>query len=204
MSCSSQEPRAHGKPDAMFSSGSKEQGNQFKSSIFQADPSNLGISLHEGNKDHLLSQARSELVKQEHQVGSHNNCIGELQQQAYAPRLELLDAQHGYVESRREQVRLQEDLSLKEKVPRDTQIRIVHEMGRMKRAQDLRDDEVSVLRLRENHETPQKLTSQLQETQDRINFMNDSGQFQEVESNYSGRLFYVSSQHVMIPSSLLC
>ena len=26
-------------------------------------------------KDHLLSQARSELMKQEHQVGSHNNCI---------------------------------------------------------------------------------------------------------------------------------
>ena len=33
MSCSSQEPRAYGKTDAMFSSGSKELGNQFKSSF---------------------------------------------------------------------------------------------------------------------------------------------------------------------------
>ena len=33
-----------------------------------ADPSNLGRSLLEGNKDDLLSQARSELMKQEHQV----------------------------------------------------------------------------------------------------------------------------------------
>ena len=31
--------------------------------------------------------------------------------------------------------------------------------------------------------------------------MNDSGEFQEVESNYSGRLSHVSSQPVMIPSS---
>ena len=69
----------------------------------------MGRSLLEGNKDHLLSQARSELMKQEHQVGSLNKCIGELQQQAYALRLALQDAQHGYVESRREQVRLQEE-----------------------------------------------------------------------------------------------
>ena len=54
-------------------------------------------------------------MKHEHQVGSLNNCISELQQQAYAQRLALQDAQHGYVESRREQVRLQEELSLKKK-----------------------------------------------------------------------------------------
>ena len=102
MSSSSQEVRAKGKLAAMFSSGSQEPGNQSKSSIFRkADPSNLGRSLLEGIKDHLLSQARSELMKQEHQVGSLNNCIGELQQQAYAERLQLQDAQHGYIESRR-------------------------------------------------------------------------------------------------------
>ena len=69
-------------------------------------------------------------MKPEHQVGSLNNCIDELQQQAYAQRLELEDAQHGYVESRREQVRLQEELSLKEKVLRDTQIRKYARNGR--------------------------------------------------------------------------
>ena len=45
-------------------------------------------------------------------------------------------------------------------------------------------------KLRENRETIQKLTSQLQEMQE----------FQEVESNYTGRLSYVSSQ-LVIPSS---
>ena len=36
---------------------------------------------------------------------------------------------------------------------------------------------------------------------DQINSMNDSGEFQEVESNYNGRLSYDSSQPAMIPSS---
>ena len=70
--------------------------------FFNADQSNVGGSLLEGNKDHLLNQARSELVKQEHKVGSLNSCINELQQQAYAQSLELQDDHHRYIESRRE------------------------------------------------------------------------------------------------------
>ena len=102
----------------MFSSGNKEPGNQFKSSLCKhAEPSNLGRSLLEGNKDHLLSQARSELMRQEHQDRSLNSCMNELQQQACAQRLELQDAQHGYIESRREQVLLQEELVYERKPP---------------------------------------------------------------------------------------
>ena len=47
----------------------------------------------------------------------------------------------------------------------------------------------------------QRLTSQLQEMQQQMNSVNDSGEFQEVESNHSGRLSYVSSQPAVIPSS---
>ena len=137
-----QEPRASGKPGALFSSRSDEPRNQFESSMFKfADPSKFGRSLLEGNKDHLLNQARSDLAKQEHQFGSLNSCINELQHQAYAQGLECQNAHHGYVESRREQVRLQEELSMKEKLLRDTQIRNIHELGEMKRAQELRVDE---------------------------------------------------------------
>ena len=71
----------------------------------------------------------------------------------------------------------------------------------MKRAQERRVDEVSVQKFRENHETIQKLTFHLQEMQEHMNSMNDSGEIQEVESNYCGRLSYVSSQPAMIPSS---
>ena len=69
----------------MFSLGSEEPQKQFKGSVFKhADPSNLGRSHLEGNKDHLLGQAKSELMREEHQVESLYNCISELQQQAYA------------------------------------------------------------------------------------------------------------------------
>ena len=159
------------------------------------DPSNLGRSLLEGSKDHLLSQARSELMRQEHQVGSLNSCINELQQQAYAQRLELQDAHHGFIESRREHSRQQEE----ERLLRGTHVRNIHELGDVKRAQELRVDEVSVQKLRESHDTIQRLTSQLQDLQEQMNSMNDSGESQEVESNHSGRLSHVPIQPAVIP-----
>ena len=95
------------------------------------------------------------------------------------------DAHLGYVESRREQVRQQEELVMKEKALRDTQIRSIHEMGELKRAQELRVDEFSLQEFRESHDSIQKLTSQIQELQERVNCMNDSGEFQDIESDYS-------------------
>ena len=47
----------------------------------------------------------------------------------------------------------------------------------------------------------QRLTSQLQSVQEQMNSMSDSGEFQEVESNHSGRLSHVPSQPEVIPSS---
>ena len=74
-------------------------------------------------------------------------------------------------------------------------------MGEMKRAQELRVDEFSEQKLRGSHETIQRLTSQMQGIQQQMNSLNDSGEFQEVESNHSGRLSYVPSQPAAIPSS---
>ena len=80
---------------------------------------------------------------------------------------------------------------------RDTQIY----SRRMKRAKELRVDEAPVQKLKESHETIHRLTSQLQEIQEQMISMNDSGEFQEVESDHSGRLSHVPSQPEMIPSS---
>ena len=46
-----------------------------------------------------------------------------------------------FFESRREQSRMQEELSIKEKALRETQIRNIHEMGEEKKAQELRVEE---------------------------------------------------------------
>ena len=69
--------------------------------------------------------------------------------------LELVSA-FWRLESRRGQFRLQEELSMREKALRETQIRNFHEMGEMKRAQELRVDEFSVQKLRESQETQYK------------------------------------------------
>ena len=71
----------------------------------------------------------------------------------------------------------------------------------MKRAQELRVDEFSGQKLRESRETIQRLTSQVQEMQEQKSSMSDSGDFQQVESNHSGRLSYVPSLPAAIPSS---
>ena len=71
----------------------------------------------------------------------------------------------------------------------------------MKRAQVQQVDEFSMQQLRENHETIQQLTFQLQQMQEQMNSMNSSGEFQDIESNYNGRLSHVSSQPATLPSS---
>ena len=87
----------------------------------------------------------------------------------------LEDAHLGYEESRREQFRPQDAPVMKEKALRDIQIGSIHEMEELKRAQELPVDELSVQQLKESHETIQRLTSQIQELQERVNCMSDSG-----------------------------
>ena len=147
----------------MFSSG---QGNLIRSSVFKhADPSNLRGSLLEGNEDHFLNHARSDPAKQELHVESLTKCIGGLQLQTEEQRLALQDAQYGFVESRREQVRLLEELSLKEKVLRTTPIRSMHEIGKIKRRKKFEQTKSQCKKIRENQETIQQLPPQLQQMQ---------------------------------------
>ena len=61
---SSEDHRASGKPAALFSPKRNEHRNQMWSSVFgDANLSHLSGTQLEGNKDHLLSQARSDPAK---------------------------------------------------------------------------------------------------------------------------------------------
>ena len=138
MSSSSQDAISTGKPIALSTSQNSINktfsdsedfplGHQqvFRSNehfISFSNRANAAKSLLNGNRDHLLAEARSELMKQEHKVESLNTCISELQQQTYAQRLELEDAHFGYAESRREQIRRQEEKVMQEKAVRDSRI----------------------------------------------------------------------------------
>ena len=90
--------------------------------------SNLSGTLLEGNEDHLLNQARSDLAKRELHVESLKKYIGDLQKRTEAQSKALQDVQNEFVETRREQTRLKEELLRKEKALRDTQIRSSHEL----------------------------------------------------------------------------
>ena len=156
---SSEDDRASGKPAALFSQERNEQRNQMWSSVLgNANLSNLSGTL----------LARSDVAKRELHVESLNKCIGDLQTRTEAQNRAPQDVQYKFVESRREQTRLQEELLRKEKALRDTQ-------------QVQQVDGFSMQKLGENHEIIQKLTSQLQQMREQMHSMNGSGDFQDIE-----------------------
>ena len=99
-------------------------------------------------------------MKQECKVDPLNTCIREFQRQAHSNRLDMDNVNKEYVESRREQARLHEELAQREKALRDTRIRNIHEVEELRRAQEMRTDEFSRNELRDSHATVQELTSQ--------------------------------------------
>ena len=74
----------------------------------------------------------------------------------------------------RERVQLHEELSLQEGALREILQKRIQEVEELKRAQQLRVDEISVQKLRESYDTIQRLNSQMHELQERVNCMNDS------------------------------
>ena len=120
-------------------------------------------------RDHLLAEAKSEILKQECEVDSPDTSIREFQIQAHSNRLEIYYVNYGYEEFRREQARLHEEWVQREKALRETRIRSIHEVEELKRAQEMRSDEFCRNELRESHATIQELTSQIQELQERMN-----------------------------------
>ena len=64
----------------------------------------------------------------------------------------------------------------------------------------MRIDEFSRHGLRESHAAIQELTSQIQQLQERMNDMNDSREFHDVESICSGKLSHDPSQPAIVPS----
>ena len=104
--------------------------------------------LLKANKDHLLSQSKSELMRQEHQGGSLNNC----HQWVTATLLMLKDWNHNTHNTDTKNLDESKYVNKKnyiwrKRLSEDTQIRSMYEMGEMKRAQELRVDEVLVQKL---------------------------------------------------------
>ena len=174
------------KPNALFSS---EHGNLIRCSVFRnSNPSNLRGSLLEGNKDHLFNFRqdqtwRSKNIMSGPSISASVNYNDKRKSKDWRFRTHNTDL-----------LNLDETSSTARRIIYLRKVLRITQMGEIKRAQEQRIDEVSVPKLRENRETIQQLTSQLQQMEDQTNSMNDSRAFQDVESNYCGRLSRVSSQ----------
>ena len=70
-----------------------------------SDPEEPARTVLEDKRDHLLAEAKSEILKQECRVDTLNTCIRD--------RLEVDGVNCGYEESRSEQARLHEELDLR-------------------------------------------------------------------------------------------
>ena len=139
----------------------------------------------EEQRDHHLTEVKSEILKQECKVDTLNTCIREFQRQAHSNRLELDRVSCGYEESKRAGPTSRRIGSARKSL-RDTRIRSIHEVEELNRAQEMRIDEFSRHELRESHAAMQELTSQIQDLQERMIISRFLGDFQDVESICSG------------------
>ena len=88
-----------------------------------------------------------------------DSSVRDLQRQLDSDRLDIYCTNQGHEESRKEQAILHEELAQRERVLQETHIRSVHEVGELKRAQEIRIDEFSKNELRESHPTGAHFTS---------------------------------------------
>ena len=135
----------------------------------------------------MLAEAKSAVRKQDCRADFLDSSVHDLHKQLDSNRLEIYCTNQGFEESRQEQARLHEELVQRERVLRETQIRSIHEVGELKRAQEMRNDEFSRDELRGSHATIQDLASQIQELLERMNYMHFSREFQDFESICSGK-----------------
>ena len=99
---------------------------------------------------------------------------------------------------RRDLLLLHVHLSEQNRDLREAHMKSLHEMGELKRVQELRVDESSRRRLIENQDTINEFTDRIQELQNVVNSLNDSRDFKDAESVRSG-LSHVPSQPALFP-----
>ena len=93
-------------------------------------------------------------------------------------------------------ITLQEQQSEQNRDLHEAHVKSLHEMEELKRVQELRIDEFSRRRLIENQDTMNEFTARIQELQNEVNCMNDSGFFEDAESVRSGPS-HVPSQPIL-------
>ena len=95
----------------------------------------------EREKEQLLAEAKSEILRHEYRadLAENNNC--ELQRQIDSQAVKIGPTRTGYEQSRREQALLHEELADRERALRDTRIGSIQKLEELKRDQEFRLEE---------------------------------------------------------------
>ena len=123
----------------------------------------------ERDREQLLAEAKSEILRHEYWADLAEKNICELKRQIDSQAVEIGHTRTGYEQSRREQALLHEELADRERALLDSRVRSIQKLEEFKRDQEFRLEEFSVRKLVEHH-------------------------FKDVECVRSGQLFHVTIQ----------
>ena len=105
----------------------------------------------------------------------------------------------GCDQSRRDRLRLQEELSDQNRALRETHFRNLRDIEELQKNHVLKVEEHSRRKLTEDQNTIMELRATIQELQNEVNCMNDSRDFKDAESVRSGQS-HVTSQAAFFPT----
>ena len=95
------------------------------------------------SREHLLAEAKSEILRDEYRADRAENNICELNRKIDSQAVEIGHTRTGYEPSRREQALLREELADRDRAPRDTRVRSIQKLEELKRDQEFRLEEFS-------------------------------------------------------------
>ena len=98
----------------------------------------------EREKEQLLAEAKSEILRHEYRADLAEKKICELKRQIDSQALEMGHVRTGYEQSRREQALLHEELADRERALRDSRVGGIQELEELKREQEFRLEEFSI------------------------------------------------------------
>ena len=153
--------------------------------------------LLERQKEQILADVRSEIQKHELQAESDRS-IQELTGFIDSQRMEIDHTITGCDQPRRDQLQIQEELSEQNRALRETRIRNMRDMEELQKSHVLKVKEHPRIKIAEDQNTIMELRARIQELQNEVKCVNDSRDFQDVESVRSG-LSHVPSQSALLP-----
>ena len=98
----------------------------------------------EREKEQLLAEAKSEILRHEYRADLAEIIICELKRQIDSQAVEIGHTRTGYEQSRREQALFHEELADRERARSDTDITSIQTLEELKREQEFRLEECSI------------------------------------------------------------